>query len=209
MYTVPPSRTLPFINILSDNDENREAAEIALKTILSKPHGRTLLSEIADNSTDEKKITIISANNVDSSCYPQLTKSQLIKYNEYRDNDKDWSNKVASHISNSPSIQGIGEGVSSNVFWNKSVSIYIDSKGENYIKNDGVISFISLAHELNHAYYLLKGDYLSHPVDEEDTPIFEEYRAMGVHQYENIPYSENAIRREHNIELRKNYYMND
>ncbi|PXW18450.1 hypothetical protein BY447_0003 [Pantoea sp. JKS000250] len=32
---------------------------------------------------------------------------------------------------------------------------------------------------------------------------------MGVHQYENIPYSENAIRREHNIELRKNYYMND
>lgn len=65
-------------------------------------------------------------------------------------------------------------------------------------------AFVALAHELVHALHILGGDRVG-DADPARANLIEEARTIGCGRYENTRISENAIRAEHGLPLRRHY----
>jgi len=201
------SDVVPSIKLFADNEQQEAAIESALTKILSKPTGNGLLRAIQSSSTNEKNITIVAYEKRGSSSAAILTQSQITKLGGGpKEGFNKWSNQQAAELSTHRLLGGKGEGVSAYVYWNQNESIKINDKKETYRSHDPEDAFLTLGHELIHAFYILNGQRLSKPLDPEGTRIHEEERAMGVGQFSNAKYSENALRKEHGRPLRKEYY---
>jgi len=209
------SEIAPFIALVSESEAHESETEKALSLISSKPVGNSLLKAINESSTNDKFITIISSSKANSSALGHLTDSQLTKYKvPSSTNPLRWATDKAAEISTHERLGGAGEGVSVNIYWNKDQAIKINLKQQSVVVNRPAghsphaldDAFLSLAHELVHAFYLLNGKRLSTPLDSRGTRIHEELRAVGVPPFENAMFSENAIRREHHKDYRRDYY---
>lgn len=99
-----------------------------------------------------------------------------------------------------------GSGRGSNV-------LYDPSYGSGYTKSVGITTpaYVALAHELIHALHVISGDVIKSYSWKNGTAnsscgaILEEARTVGCGAYQRIYISENAIRREHGLPLRKYY----
>jgi hypothetical protein len=162
----------------------------ALNTIRSRPIGKALLRTITakcqmDSGRKDLKVVIIEAG-------------------EGIDNSAE-----AVHVEGAVRIPGqsdfcgfvAGEGSGSVVYWNPY---------ESSVQQKEFHAFTGLAHELIHAMHNLHGDLVGLPKrtklsDPKSALAHEEARTTGIGLYADEPISENAIRKEHNIELRTTY----
>jgi hypothetical protein len=102
-------------------------------------------------------------------------------------------------------ITRASKGSSGDVSYNPFLSVgdvYIHQLRSNLRALMGVETpaFVALAHELCHVLHLLSGDAKAYPFPEEAWTV-------GAGRYANTRISENAIRREHGVELRRFYFQ--
>ena len=97
-------------------------------------------------------------------------------------------------------------GTSAEIFLNPVDGISVDAEGYPSAISNTKTAFVTLGHELLHASRYLKGS-ANFPVEEVYGFSYEEeVRAVGLGVYEDKAYSENKLRAEHGLPLRKHYY---
>jgi len=204
-----PANISPMIKIVAERSEDIRDTNNALDKLVSKKHGRALINEIINSTGPDNKLTIhpnINTLNLAKGSFSYALKAQLSTRGMPPER---MSSMAATEVAKSRSIGGMGMGVNADVYWNpvKYLSIKKDGSHEHVI--DSGKSFVSLSHELIHALYLIKGDnlagaYLLSPNGNE-LRMNEEHRAVGINGFEDTPYSENKIRKEHDLPLRVSY----
>jgi len=91
-----------------------------------------------------------------------------------------------------------GDGVSCEIRWNPSESRVVDTEGIGTRVAASGLSFVSLAHELVHAYHYIHGTHLRSNSDDPYTDL-EEDRAIGIMDFRNNNLSENGVRKDFNL----------
>jgi len=200
------SNIAPFIEITGQSQEEINKVESALERIKSGKNGNELLKRLNNLSNDERKISIDVDESRSSYCIPFLTSSQLKKYNIDPD-DLVSSNHKASEISIKKGFLRNGDGVSNVVKFNPDYFVRVNEDGTHLYTIEKNSAFVMLAHELIHAYRNMRG--VSYGNDGEDTPGImeakEERRVIGTDEFSNESISENGIRKDHGIHLRKQH----
>jgi len=200
------STVAPFIDIRGESQEEINQAESALKRIKSGRNGSELLKRLDNLSNGDRKITIEVDDSTSSCNVPFLTKSQLKKYN-IDPEDLEASNHKATELSLKKGFLRNGEGVSSLVKFNPDYFVRVREDGTHLYTIEKNSSFVMLAHELVHAYRNMKG--VSIGLDRSERPgvreAKEERRVMGTDEFSNERISENGIRKDHGIHLRKQH----
>lgn len=200
------SQIAPFIEIRGADQREIDKAESALKRIKSGRNGNELLNRLSNLSNGDRKVTIEVDDSTSSCNAPFLTSSQLKKYN-IDPEDLERSNHKASEISTRKGFLRNGEGVSSLVKFNPDYFVRVEEDGKHIYTMEKNNSFVMLAHELIHAYRNMKG--ASYGIGREETPDTneskEERRVMGTDEFKNERISENGIRKDHGIHLRKQH----
>jgi len=208
---ITKSQISPHISIQYQSPEHYHLAENALRTISKGNAGKSLINEIRNNSVDGKSMQIEVNNYSMTVAYPKLTESQLAKFGVSDAPLNKEHNNLATSLANKKSFGRKGEGTSSVVVWNPSVSVHVEN-GKNIGLNDENESFISLAHEMIHGYRMMKGTYLTDGSDRhnlETKSAEEEARTVGLGNHAGKAITENAIRREHGFELRARYKLDE
>jgi len=209
MESLRTSLVCPFLRVDVLTAQEFADIETALKIIKSKPKGAQLLSDIEKATTSEKFTTIEVNKNLGSATIPLLTTSQRNKIKGYI--SPYYENEIATKFIKKGFFDTHGSGASSKIIWNSDYSIHIDDDGCSYFALDRIRSFTCLVHELIHSYRIMNGlvyniggnkNYISNREFK-----LEEYRVTGVHEFSDKNISENAIRAEHNLPIRKNYYF--
>ena len=201
------SQVEPHFAIFSDSENARIAAENALAKIKSGRNGANLINSIVNVQTPEKYVQIRATydERETNGTLARLTQSQMNNYTkDLKPDTLPYNREAFKNATN-------GEGVRPVVWYNPNHTVHVNSQGEpKLVYNDPSQSFVGLAHELVHAYHMIKGDqYGSDPrtsAHDDDEHFRDEVRAVGFSIYSNNPLSENAIRADHNIPLRQGYF---
>lgn len=200
------SAVLPGVSIQYDNfnhpDGNKQV-DNALAKLAGKANGRSLLQALVDNANHDKGRTLdVKLTTASSFTAAFLTEDQLSKYKIDKD-DIISSNKKAVDL-----LHKKKEGTSATVSWNPEQSLKLDEEGRPTLIGSAEKSYLVLAHELVHAYQILKGTYTGGFGDRNDqsTPAGkEEFRAVGLGKYKDEEKSENGVRKEQGEPIRKHY----
>lgn len=178
-----------------------------LDKIASKPIGRNLLQLIAKRhkgvGTESGKTVTINCGMPTLKPLPGQHAPKSRTFATTSNNDEKFMN--------SKNVAGVamlfaGKGNSAHVYYDPSLNY--DS-----ILRIKTPSYLALAHELIHAYHYMSGsltcDMTPLPKDYKRFsvrfPLIEEAKTIGAGHYRSTRISENAIRREHNLEERKYY----
>ena len=200
------SSVAPFIEIRGESQEEIDHTESALKKIKSGRNGSELLKRLNNLSNGDRKITIEVDDSRSSCNIPFLTNSQLKKYN-IDPEDLESSNHKASELSIKKGFLRNGEGVSNLIKFNPDYFVRVNEHGTHLYTVEKKSSFVMLAHELIHSYRNMKG--VSYGIDREEKPGVmeskEERRVIGTGEFSNERISENGIRKDHGIHLRKKH----
>jgi len=197
-----------FKNFTIEYSEERQfkLAEYALSKIGSKPIGFSMLIEMNNMAKGETKINIFPNKEGGSATGMMLTESQFQKYPNISNlPDVKWKIERAKTIVADKSIGGEGQPTSAFIVWNTKEANYVSDTGKNARVEDEKMSFVTLAHELVHAYWIMKGKALGIKPDINGVHNMEEWRAIGINNFLNDRFTENNIRREHGLPLRLQY----
>lgn len=209
---IAKSHTAPFINIKYQTKSDYLKAESALAKLDSGPKGNQLIYELGRLSRNGKNLTIVASSITTTGAMPTLTKSQIKKYDMPESEYHIEHNNKAKELAQKRRFGRKGEGTSSIVRWNPSLAVNVTDKGLHVAVNDEKQSFISLGHELIHAYRMMKGTYTGDNSDRY-TPgtgsYKEEQRAVGIGLNNKKSFSENSLRSEHSLNLRAKYVIDD
>lgn len=183
MANTDSSWNAQFPGIIIRNDSSKNPTFVLtvteqLNKIASKPIGRLLLTEIANKMIAMPhgwKVVIIRAANTVDITNPEIGKR--------------WhAGNVTLGTDMSKAYTG-GTGTTSAIKYNPNV----------YVTPDGTRPpYIGLAHELIHAHHNLYGTSMNNKHEDE-------YRVVGMGDYEGEPITENKIRGEHDLEGRTSY----
>jgi len=183
--------------------------ESALSKLKSKGVGSELINKIEQYSKNGKFVRIDVTFRIGHSAKPVMTSSQMEKY-EFQSQSDDFKLKGAFYLSKKPASKKGRQGTGAIINFDPSESLDIVD-GLPYKAGKYNEAFICLAHELIHAYRFMKGNSLAgHGGDVQDSnsPIRdEENRVVGLGKYQERKITENSIRKEHNLPLRKAYLM--
>ena len=206
------SQICPYITINYESTSDFDAAETALRKIKSKPVGDNLLKSILYVSDREKRLTIISSKNVNHATSGYLNSDQIRRFGVPPDSKHELYRMTINHLG-SVNYQGKpSEGISSVVLFNPNKMIGLDDLGHPIEMNIPDYNFISLAHEIIHALHAMNGTGL--PRDSKPSHVYykdtgirkEEERAIGLGVYEREALTENKIRAEHGLRIRKSFF---
>ncbi|MBN3849566.1 MULTISPECIES: XopG/HopH/AvrPtoH family type III secretion system effector [Burkholderiaceae] len=196
------STTIPSISIESNSKTAIKDAENALTTIKRGTNGRALLDHLESFSQKGNRVKIFVA--------PRGGNMR----NETRavdDIDSPGSDNKNAIRNASKSILGFsGKGASAIVEWNPSKSLVLSPSGVPIGREDNIDkAYLSLGHELVHAYYIGNGKYKGGGGHEGFQPgtrsAEEELRAVGLGKWAGEPISENGIRADHKETMRTAY----
>jgi hypothetical protein len=196
------STVVPSITIESNSNTAIRDAENALAKINSKPNGHALLSQLKSFGQSGKRVKIFVAprgGNMDNATMP------------VDDIDNPGSDNKCAMKNATKSALGLkGNGSSALVEWNPSKSLALSATGVPTGRRDNTDrAYLSLGHELVHAYRIAKGTYTGGGGHDGFRPgtraADEELRAVGLGKWAGEPISENGIRTEHGEPLRTAY----
>ncbi|WP_166718790.1 M91 family zinc metallopeptidase [Candidatus Pantoea communis] len=200
----------PFITINYENNRDLDETEKALKKIASTHSGKNLLLSLKYVATEEKNLIIVANNQYPTGTAGYLSKSQIRKYYVNPDvNSKE--HQTAMRLLSTVDRDGKhSEGTPSIITFNPNESSYIDNEGFPVKVYSTAYNPASLTHELIHAFHQMNGTSLTtHP----DKVWFngtgqrrEEERAVGIGEFEREAFSENTVRRELKMPVRKSYF---
>lgn len=195
------SNVVPSIQLASPSKTSITSAEQALQRIKSRPNGNALLDEIASHSTNGKQLKIFVAPH--GGRMANVTRAVDDINNPGQDNAQAVKNA-------SKGLFGKGKGASAEIDFNPSTSLRLDHEGNpTGIENSSDRAYLSLAHELVHAYRILKGTYTGSGdqmgFDPNSNKGKEELRAVGLGKWQGEGLSENGIRAEQGELLRNSY----
>lgn len=166
-----------------------------------------MLDEIRKSSGGEKSLKI-NVVGIDSAARPALTEKQAELY-KLSASEFDRANNVqAVKLASKKSLGRKGEGTSVSLDWNPRQALAIDAAGRPTEIVDEATAFASLAHELVHGYRIIKGTFTGGTSDRYEpssAAADEEDRAVGTGKYADQSLSENGIREEHGLPIRKFY----
>ena len=186
-----PSAHFPSVTLESGSQAGIQEAENALNKIASRPSGATLLNKL-DTLANKGRVTIlVGASGTDmkniARPVPQAhisTRAKLLRFLG--------SNRSDAHVE-----------------WNPERALTLDDDGHpTGRERNPDKAYLSLAHELVHAYRIVNGSYTGHdgPGTDPSTPKGkEELRAVGLGEFAKRPFSENTIRAEQGEPLRTSY----
>jgi len=195
------------INIQCDNVSQVRAFSTAIFTLKGQPVGRSLINEIEQLGREGKKITV----NIDkkSGCFAKakLTEDQARVLN-IPDDVSNEENHLQSYFFSTKSFDGINSlGTSVYVNWNPLESSQVDDDGKIIKDKNANSNFITLCHELIHAYHIMNGAALVDSIDEQyltgESTRNEEQSVIGLGRFEHERFTENKIRAEHGLKLRR------
>jgi len=209
------SREAPFISINYEDEQQLHSTEAALKTIKSKPSGNNLLLSLGYLSNQEKGLIIVVTNKRNTATSAYLTESQLAKYSVPNDPDNPLYFKTTNRLATVDEKGKPSEGVPAIISFNPDLSLMVDKDGFPMEMPNNYFNYISLAHELVHAFHNMNGTSLNRDCIYED--VFkkdsgqrkEEERAVGLPPFHREAFSENTIRAEQGMPLRKSYFFKD
>jgi len=199
------SRIEPKIKISFENLRQLQDIESALEMIKSGQNGARILSEIARVSTGEKNLLIMDAGNGASETGGELTPVQESRYglNLNTSPHQQYMKKLLEVSSN-------GEGAKSIIFYNPNISVGIDNDDHSWVVKTRKEAFVSLAHELIHAFHVMNGTSkaagLNAIMNKNSPQKEEEDRATGIGRYAGSTFSENGVRADHDLPLRASYF---
>lgn len=200
------SQIEPHFAVFFDFEREYQATENALAKIKSGQNGANLIAAIVREQTPEKYVQINATYDPSeiTGTYSRLVRSQMNEYTAKLKPDTLPYNREALKMATN------GEGVKPIVIYNPSQAMMVDSNGKPYAAISEKHSFVSLAHELVHAYHMIRGDsFGSDPrtsAADDDEHFREEVRAVGFHMYGNNLLSENGVRQDHGLPIRKGYF---
>lgn len=199
---ITASNIADYIHVIHDTQHEFDVVENALSKIYNDGQGAgaTLLSKITSNCSGARGVFINLCS--ESFTIPVLTGPQLeeygVEHNIPNDPTTDRHNKAAKTLSEKDANGNPGEGTHAVIAWRPEDYIDVSTRGRSYERDNSNYGFISLAHELVHAYRKVKGNATG-------STICEEKRAVGLGQFSGSSFSENAIRREHGLPIRNRY----
>ncbi|PIF22274.1 MULTISPECIES: XopG/HopH/AvrPtoH family type III secretion system effector [Pantoea] len=208
MNFIQRSKTVPEIMIESYETGGYDKAESALAKINSKPNGRSIIQEVVRNTQNGKSLKIIVSSLEHAKARPVLTESQM---KAYKANQMTFDENIkTAYILASAIDFGIkGEGTSAHITWNPNEGLIINKNGMREKGENAEYSFADLVHELVHGYRIMKGSFTGEfngKPKNPGTPTWnEEVRAVGMAAYSNENKSENGVRKEHGLNVRKQY----
>ncbi|MCI3208028.1 hypothetical protein DBA20_24055 [Pandoraea capi] len=196
------SSTVPSITIESNSNTAIRDAEHALAKIASQPNGNALLSGLNNFSQSGKRVKIFVAPRGGNMRNATMPVDDIDSPGE--------DNRNAMKNASKSSLGFKGKGASAIVEWNPSKSLALNAAGEPVgHTQDTSKAYLSLAHELVHAYRITKGTYTGGSGTEGFQPgtraAEEELRATGLDKWADEPISENGIRAEHGEPPRRAY----
>ncbi|PPC63841.1 hypothetical protein C1Y41_04140 [Pantoea sp. ICBG 1758] len=199
-----PSMAVPEIDIHCNHSSEYEEADSALYKIKAGRNGNAILNGIRQITTGERRVHIMVNTDGISEASGMLTWEQIARHN-VPVNPTD-----PQHLSKVLEVASKGESVIPVIFFNPNYSVDVDYNEKSWIVEDKEMAFISLAHELVHAYHLLNGSSLAvntpHYQDPSFTHQMEEERALGINDFEGYGFSENGVRIDHAYPIRTNYF---
>ncbi|HHL4081433.1 XopG/HopH/AvrPtoH family type III secretion system effector [Burkholderia sola] len=196
------SNIVPSITIESSSDTAIRDAEKALAKINSGRNGHALLSALESFGQSGKRVKIFvppRGGNLENVAIP------------VDDIDNSGTDNKAAVKNATKSVLGLkGKGSSAIVEWNPSKALVLNAAGEPIGRQDDTAkAYLSLGHELVHAYRIAKGTYTGSGRHDGFRPgtraADEELRAVGLGKWANEPISENGIRADH-VESRRTAY---
>ncbi|PIF22270.1 M91 family zinc metallopeptidase [Candidatus Pantoea floridensis] len=206
--TLTTSHIAKNIVVEYENKEQWHVVESALQKINSGPIGHELLVELRDISVRGKNIKI-TPNEIDTFIAPRLTMSQIKRFNVPYDEFDSYHSEIAESLARRDGLVSKGPGTSATVYWNPALSAGIKDDGHPFPILDPSISYVSLSHELIHAYHIVDGVYHGGIKDNNFDPAsqnaIEEFKTVGLREYSSERFSENLIRLEHGLPFRQFY----
>lgn len=205
----------PFISINYEHSRDLDHAESALQTIKSKPVGKNLLLSLLYLSNEDRRVIIVVKGQLTDGTSSFPSQSQLRRFN-VANNPGDRLYQTLSNMMSTVNPNGQpSEGCSAVVQFNPYNSIHIDNEGYPVPVSTTQHNFVSLAHELIHALHTMNGTALNR--DSIASDVFyrgsgtrrEEERAVGLGRFEREAISENKIRQEHGLRIRRSYFTKD
>ena len=199
------SQVEPKFTVFFDHDIEYEATEYAIEKIRSGRNGSCILNALTSEMTPNNALTIMVDVNSNSEAGGELTLSQSKRYG-LNLGDDGYIDKVKHLVKNNIPIKPV-------IYYNPINAVVSDRHNKSYLIRDEERAFISLAHELIHAFHLMKGTSKSEGIDRThdvtSTQIEEEERAVGIGKYQGALFSENGVREDHGIRLRASYFTKD
>jgi len=209
LYKYKVSDFSPGIMINAGNHQDIERAESALAKIYIGDNGRQLLSEITNLTGSGKRILLKVSNELENGAHAEFSPEELQKYKIGTDIPLEKSRQYAVLLTHKSFFGFKGKGASALIHWNPEKSVGIDQNGIPYRDYNPSEAFVSLAHELVHCYRMLKGTssggYEQDLKDPTTGARREEDRTVGIGKNANNPLSENGIRRDHGMPIRKQF----
>ncbi|NIG12920.1 hypothetical protein F3J37_01630 [Pantoea sp. Al-1710] len=201
-----PSDVLYNTHIYCNNRKEYEEVEKMLTRIKEGgTNGYNLIYEICRYTSDSKDIHIKVVFNEPTSSKPFLN-DELRRQFLIPDDENNRKYKLLLDLRSRPNDRHKrGDGVSCEIRWNPSESRTVDPDGIGTRIAASGLAFISLAHELIHAYHYVHGTHLRSNPNDPFTEL-EEDRAIGILDFRNNNLSENGIRRDFNLPQRSTRY---
>jgi len=199
------SQVLKHTHICFNSPEDALNVESCLEKIASKKNGNLLISKINRHINVDTELYIHVVHDEPTETKPFLNE-QLRRAYRIKNEVGSKSYKMLLDMRSRPPIEGgRGEGVSSQIHFNPNESRLVDEDGIGTRVEMPEHAFLSLAHELVHAYHYLHGTHLK---DDTEDPYAnkEEERATGIMDFKDMLMTENGIRRDHNIRERTTIY---
>jgi len=208
---ITSSKVCPYLTIYHHSEYEKSLVESALFKINKKPIGYTLLSEIDKLTQDGKSVTIQVDLEKETHAYPKLTEKNIKDLELDSQTVAEQGSVLASRLCKPHSDGSDAIGVSAKIHWDPYSAVDIDECGMSVLIIDSHLSFVSLAHELFHAYWIMRGNYdppnLINHNPEESINLKEENRATGIEEFSDEWFSENGIRAEHDLPRRNHYFI--
>jgi len=206
------SRVVPQFTICSHSPRHHEVVESSLERIKSGRNGAALINAICQVMTNGKKLYIDCDNHTNGTfVHGRLTDAQIARYGVSPSAADRQHEHFAHQLSVRKPDNSYGEGVSAMIRFHPDEAVWTDALGVGHSVQDPRLSFVTLAHELVHAFHLLNGTSLASQRDhiwiEGSGQRQEEDRATGVGDFSRTKLSENGIRADHGIPLRASYFL--
>jgi len=204
------SRLIPEIKIQTRSMEELVHIESALSTIYSGLCGRELLTRIQTLSTHGRHVQIMTYDR-ENAVAGKLTHSQIQRFKVDRNPENEAHFNKMIELARIKPDGSNNEGIVGIVKININKGIILDKDGFPVFANGGrELGFISVAHELVHAYNMMNGTYrggysFDDLLYEGSEMRLEEDRAVGVGLFNDSAISENGVRYDHGLPLRASY----
>lgn len=198
---VQQSSVVSSLLIESPSQRSVTQTEEALRRIASRPNGNALLQALDAQGKAGKPVKIYAAP-------PDSAMQNAARAVSDIHNPGDNNKRAVARASKG--LFGKGAGASVEIDFNPNKSLALNAAGApTGHTDDPQGAYLSLAHELVHAYRITKGTYTgggeSNGFDPNSRRGKEELRAVGLGKWASKPFSENSIRREHDEPVRQSY----